>query len=425
MQVSPGKILCIRLWNKSFRVWETKEKLYKHYIAGCGIGVKILHDMTGPNTDTLGAYNPIVWMTGPLTFSEAISPNRYHVVSRSPLTGKIEGSSADGLFGAALKKAGWNGLVVTGVSDTPVSIVIKDDDVRIVPAEDIWGKDTLSVDEQMKKQYGKECEVSCIGRAGESLISIAGIASGAGNLRMAGRGGLGAVMGSKKLKAVVVTGTRYLEVGNKAVPNIPKDATVNKNYFCASCYMDCRRNPEMLSEKLSNSSNFEANNEILKLMRDSTMVKDSESIKKAVGMCSLYGIDAIDAAAVIFIAMECYEKGFLTVDDLDGIKAEWGNGDALVALTNKICKAEGIGELLGHGVAFVLRRVTGAAMLGFNVKGLSDGYSKIQKDIDGNKDKYYKYFLDRLKNRNDFEKSRKKSETVDFASRTACINDAL
>lgn len=456
MQAIWNKILCIRLWNKSFKVWETKEKLYRQYIGGCGVGIKILHDMTGAKTDALGAYNPIVWMTGAVTLTESISFERYHVISRSPLTGKISASSAGGLFGTALKKAGWDGLVVTGVSDVPVSIIIKDDKVEFVSADTIWGKDTLYVEEYMKKQYGEECGVSSIGPSGENLIPLAGIASLVGNSRMAGRGGLGAVMGSKRLKAIVVSGSQKIEVANKtklanlnkkisskvrennisrnassyksvndSAENTAKEAVLNKNFFCLSCSMECDRNSKLLHGVSEKNIEFGLDQESMKLMGDSCMVKDSESINKAADLCNRYGIDVIDAATVIAVAMKCYEKGFLTVNDLGGIEAELGNGTAFVALTEKICKGEGIGKLLGKGAALAIRRIPGAEMLGFPVEGLSVGYNKNQNAVKGNSDEYYNYFMSRLKNRDNYEKSRKKDKTYDFSSTLECIIDSL
>ncbi len=430
-----------------------EEELYRQYIGGSGLGIKILHDMTNEQTDPLGAYNPIIWMTGALTCTDTVSSERYHVISRSPLTKKISESSAGGLFGTTLKKSGYDGIIVTGTSDVPVSIVVDGDNVEFLPADDIWGKDIYTVDSYFNEKYGADCGISSIGPAGEKQILIAGIASGLQNARMAGRSGLGAVMGSKKLKTIVIKDNKNINfkianestfkqlqnklnlknknklsdtgIANRTLTEISRNNAANKNYYCASCYMECARNSDNLFGKWGKNSNFGLEYEAMSLMGNICMIEDISSIEKAAKLCNQNGLDVIDVASSIAIAMKCYEMGYLTETDLDGIKAEWGNGNAFVELTEKICNNEGIGRLLGNGAAFAVRRIAGAGMLGLHVKGLAVGYNKTQQLAKRDKDKYYKYFYDRLKKRNKYENARKAMETHSYSAEITEILNSL
>jgi len=430
-----------------------EEELYRQYIGGSGLGIKILHDMTSEQTNPLGAYNPIIWMTGALTCTETVSSERYHIIARSPLTRKISESSAGGQFGTTLKKSGYDGIIITGTSDVPISILIDSDKVEFLPADDIWGKDTYAVDNYFHEKYGADSGITSIGPAGEKLIPIAGIASGLQNSRMAGRSGLGAVMGSKRIKAIVIkdnknndikiannsnfkelqsklslknkTKSSVAGIANGALAEASRNSALNKNYYCASCFMECTRNSDNLFGKWGKNSNFGLEYEAMSLMGNICMIEDINAIEKAADLCNRNGLDVVDVASSIAIAMKCYEMGYLTEADLEGIKAEWGSGDAFVKLTEKICTAEGIGKLLGNGAAFAIRRIGGAGMLGLHVKGLAVGYNKTQQLAKRDKDKYYKYFYDRLKKRNKYENARKAMETHSYSAEITEILNSL
>lgn len=400
-----GRILYIDLSDSTITTITPDERLYRDYIGGSGIGARLLFDMTGPETDPLGPDNPIIWMTGPFTGTKVPTSGRHEITSRSPLTGIFGESDAGGRFGTALKRSGWDGLIVKGISDKPAIIVIKDENVTIEPAVDLWGKDTFYTDEHLKEWFGPSCETSCIGIAGEKMVPISCIGHDGENARMSGRCGFGAVMGSKRLKAVAAMGSRDTEIADparlmvqqkKMVPllvekmkgmnllgtaggtaaaekmgdlpvqnwrrgnwpdaekitgQVMADTILKKNYYCASCPIGCGRDVEIKSGRWAGVKGAGPEYETLGLMGGSCLVNDLEAITYAADLCNRHGVDTIEAGSAVAMAMECFEKRFLSLDELDGISAEWGSAEALVALTEKICRAEGVGKLLGLGVA--------------------------------------------------------------------------
>ena len=420
-----GRILSIDLSESAITAITPDERLYRDYLGGSGIGARLLFDMTGPETDPLGPDNPIIWMTGPFTGTKVPTSGRHEITSKSPLTGIFGESDAGGRFGTALKRSGWDGLIVKGRSDKPVIIVIREDNVTIEPAGDLWGKDTFCTDEQMKERFGPSCETSCIGVAGERLVPISCIGHDGENARMSGRCGFGAVMGSKKLKAVAVIGNMETEIADpkrlmaqqkKMVPIIVEktkgmhllgtaggtaaaekmgdfpvqnwrrgnwpdaekitgqvmaDTILTKNYYCASCPIGCGRDVEIKSGRWAGVKGAGPEYETLGLMGGSCLVNDLEAITYAADLCNRHGVDTIEAGSAVAMAMECFEKGFLSPDELDGISAEWGSAEALVALTEKICMAEGAGKLLGLGVAGMAKKIPGAESFAIHVKGLT------------------------------------------------------
>jgi len=420
-----GKILFVDLTEGSIKSIAPEISLYRKYIGGSGIGVRILFDMTEPETNPLGPDNPIIWMTGPFTGTKVPTSGRHEITSKSPLTGIFGESDAGGRFGTALKRSGWDGLIVKGISDRPVIIVIKDDGAIIVPADELWGQDTFFTDTYLKERFGPSCETSCIGIAGEKMVPISSISHDGENARMCGRCGLGAVMGSKRLKAVAAVGSKDTEIkypdrlmaqqkkmipilvetlkgmhllgtaggtaaaekaGDMPIQNwirgnwpdaekisgqVMADTILKKSYYCASCPIGCGRDVEIESGRWAGVKGAGPEYETLGLMGGSCLVNDIEAITYAADLCNRHGVDTIEAGSAIAMAMECFEKGFLSLDELDGINAEWGNAEALVALTEKICKADGVGKLLGLGVAGMAARMPGTEDFAVHVKGLS------------------------------------------------------
>ena len=186
-----GKILIADLSRGTFEAWEPDESLYRNYIGGSGFGARLLFDMSGPKTDPLGPDNVLIWMTGPFTATKVPMSGRHQIISKSPLTGIFGEGDVGGRFGTALKKTGWDGVIVKGISEEPVNLLIIDDKICLEPAGELWGRDTFYVDKRMKERFGKTCETSCIGEAGERLLPISGIAhdgEGVGRPAAAGAG---------------------------------------------------------------------------------------------------------------------------------------------------------------------------------------------------------------------------------------------
>ncbi|MGP8320338.1 MAG: aldehyde ferredoxin oxidoreductase family protein [Methanosarcinaceae archaeon] len=205
-----GRTITVDLGNRSILESKTDLKTAKEYIGGRGMGVKILYDMAAPTIDPLSPENPLILTTGPLTGTPAPMSGRHSITTKSPLTGTIFDSSAGGFFGKEMKFAGVDALIITGKADAPVYLQIDDEDVDIVPATHLWGMNIRETTNTLKS-YGF---VSCIGKAGERQVGIANIMND--YVHACGRGGLGAVAGSKNLKAIVVKGSNKPEIANKA-----------------------------------------------------------------------------------------------------------------------------------------------------------------------------------------------------------------
>lgn len=420
-----GKILLADLSKKTFETYEPEESLYRLYLGGSGIGARLLFDMTGPETDPLGADNVLIWITGPFTSTRIPMSGRHEIVSKSPLTGIYGEGDVGGRFGSALKKSGWDGIIVKGIADEPVNLLIIDGEFSIEPAGALWGRDAFYVDEYMKERFGRDCETSCIGPSGEKMLPISCIVHDGENARMVGRCGLGAVMGSKRLKCAAVRGNKEIEIaspgmlmskqkevvpvmlekmkgmkllgtaggaaGAEKMGDMPvknwlrgdwpaaekisgqklADTILRKNYYCGACPVGCGRDVEIKDGRWAGVSGAGPEYETLGMLGGACMVEDLEAIVYAADLCNRYGIDTIETGSAIAMAMECYEKGILTAEDFDGIKAEWGDAEAMVALTEKACKGEGIGRLLSLGVSGMAKAIEGTETYAIHVKGLA------------------------------------------------------
>jgi len=207
-----GKILRVNLSSKEIRQWRVDEALLRRFIGGSGLAAKILFDETGPGVRPFDPENLLIFMTGPVTATKVPLSGRYQVVSKSPLTGIYGESDSGGSWGPELKKAGFDGIIISGQASKPVYLWISDGHAEIREAGHLWGMDTYETDEAVKEETDEKAVVSCIGPAGERLARIAGIINDGKHGRAAARCGLGAVMGSKRLKAISVRGTGTIEV---------------------------------------------------------------------------------------------------------------------------------------------------------------------------------------------------------------------
>jgi len=201
-----NKILEVDLTSGKWKTFSLAKETQLNYLGGSGIGAKILYERTDGFSDPLGPENPIIFMTGPFAGTKVPTSGRHQIVSKSPLTGIFGEGDAGGTWGTTLKKAGYDGVVVTGASKVPVGIVIDGAKVEIARLENLWGKDSFETDALLKERYGQDFSVACIGPSGERLIRCSCIVHDGNNARVVGRCGLGAVMGSKKLKAIAVRG---------------------------------------------------------------------------------------------------------------------------------------------------------------------------------------------------------------------------
>ena len=208
-----GKLLIVDLSAGRLTDEPLDEELQRNFLGGYGMGARLIYDRQPAGVDPLSPANHLGFLTGPLTGTPAIVGSRYTVVGKSPLTGTWGDANSGGYFGPNLKFAGYDGVIVTGASARPIYVLIEDGEASLQDASHLWGKSTLETRDAIKAAHGKATEEACIGPAGENLSLIAGVINDYG--RAAGRSGLGSVMGSKKLKAIVVRGTQRVPLADQ------------------------------------------------------------------------------------------------------------------------------------------------------------------------------------------------------------------
>lgn len=420
-----GRILRVDLTKKKITDEPLKLEWARKYIGGKGLGARYLFDLLRPGTDPLSPDNPFIIMTGPLTGTLAPAAAKYCVVTKSPLTGIWLDSHAGGYFGPELKCAGRDGVIITGRAEEPAYLYIEDGVAKIKNAKRIWGATTSETDTMIKEELeDTTVKVMCIGPAGERLIRIANVAS---CFRQHGRGGAGAVLGSKNLKAVAVRGSggvsvaypeeflkAYSEVIEKDIygdPNsefgrkwgtpsilwwsqeagtlptrnfqdgwfegaskIDADAVLkmtNKRHACYQCPVGCGNYVVVPSGPYAGTEVDGPEYETLVFLGSNVGVDRLDAIAKAHLLCDELGLDGISTGATIAFAMECYERGILTSKETEGIELTFGNHEALLTMIEKIGNREGLGKILAEGSARAAKTIgKGSERYAVHVKGL-------------------------------------------------------
>lgn len=398
-----GKILRVDLTRQTCTEEPLSPETAKNYIGGRGLGIYYLSKEADPNVDPLSPENPMIMATGPLTGTGAPTGARYMVMTKSPLTGAVTCSNSGGMFPTEFKKAGYDAVIFSGKSEQPVYLWIENGVAEIRDAGHLWGKNTHETTEMLLKETDKRARVACIGPAGENRVLFASIMND--KHRAAGRSGVGAVMGSKNLKAVVVRGKGRIQLADKerfkafnkeildifqeGVKETPLGLTVNgtagvvmatqnfgvlptknwqqgtfdnwekidgqqltkqflkKNSACYGCPIGCGRLTKV------DLPGFEGEGEgpeyeTLYAMGSNCMIDNLAAILKANYICNEMGMDTITMGATLGCAMELYDKGYLPEDEI-GHPLNWGDADALVELTRKTALREGFGDLLAQG----------------------------------------------------------------------------
>lgn len=420
-----GKILQVNLTDGATTVESLNEKYMKQFIGGAGLGVRVLYDMIDSGTDPLGPENPLIFMTGPFTGTAVPTSGKSTFCSRSPKTGLLGYSTVGGHFGADLKFAGYDGIVIKGVSKKPCYLLIEDLDVEIRDAQHLWGKDTEQVWDTLKDETGhRVVGIARIGIAGENLVKYASII--VDHHRAAGRTGLGAVMGSKKLKAIAVHGSDrrvpvayeeelvkyatelntdskedptfrmysdlgtsgytdmaslmygsfpagYYTVGDFDTYNLSgttvKETILVGKTACFRCPIGCGRIVEIPEGKYKMKKFAGPEYEVTGTMGSLLLNNNVEAVAYANMILDLYGIDTISGGNTIAFAYYLFKEGKITAKDLDGISPEWGEVDSAIALMEKIAKREGIGDVMAEGSLQFGERF-GVAELAVQVNGL-------------------------------------------------------
>ncbi|MFH1479933.1 MAG: aldehyde ferredoxin oxidoreductase family protein [Pseudomonadota bacterium] len=411
-----------------FRPLEKKDT--EEFVGGASLGAAYLARLTGSDTDPLGPDNPLIFMTGPLTASRVPASSRHEVISLSPLTGIYGESNCGGSFGWQLKRAGFDGLVITGASEKPVVLVIDPDRITFRDGEDLWGTDVFTADERLRAEIDPKGVTALIGPAGEHLVKVASISHDGRHTRSAGRCGMGAVMGSKKLKGLIVTsrgntetqvadpeglrssvrqslklikerlgafgqmGTpggviNYDRLGNLPINNwrmaqntplaekttgtVMKDTIWVGRSGCKFCPIYCGRLVRNTQGPFALDGVQEGPEyETMAAFGSLCMNDNFPAIAKANELCNRLGLDTISTGSIIAFAMECREKGLLSEGDLDGIDLAFGKPEGMLEMVRRIAFRQGeLANLLAEGTRKASRAIgRGAEEYAVHVKGL-------------------------------------------------------
>jgi len=415
-----GTILRVNLTDGSIGKEALDLELAKKFVGGRGLGTYILSQEIDPAIEPLSAENKLIFATGPLTGSQAPTSARYMVVTKSPLSGTVASSNSGGFWGPELKKAGIDLIIVEGKAAKPCYLSINDETVELRSAEKYWGKLVGETTDLLTEEAGDpKVRIVTIGPAGEKMSMLACILND--KYRAAGRSGVGAVMGSKNLKAIVVRGTGKVEpadaektketlksalekikandVTAKGLPTYGTSILVNvinesgiyptdnfqrsyfetadktsgetlaekylvKNIACFRCPIACGRLTK-LDDVVSEGPEYET----IWAYGADCGVDDLPSIIRANNWCNQYGLDTISAGATIACAMELFQKGIIKPDEVDGPALEFGSGEAIVEWTRKMGAGEGFGAKLALG-SYRLAELYGVPELSMSVKKL-------------------------------------------------------
>jgi aldehyde:ferredoxin oxidoreductase len=411
-----GRFLWVDLSNGSIEIEDVDEDLLHDFVGGYGIAARIYFDRMSSGIDPLGPENILGFTTGPLTGTPAQTGTRWTVTCKSPLTGGWGDANGSGSFGMRLKASGFDAIFVKGQSPEPVFLYVENNHAEIRSAEHLWGRDTYEVDDWVKEQYGKDAEAACIGPSGEACSLVAAVIHAKG--RAAGRSGVGAVMGSKRLKAVVVKGDRtagiahpeqlkslrlkyarqmntgtgfsvkykttgtpggtsgYLVIGDVPTKNWqlstkhsppPEAYSFDELLKHRESKMHCWRCPlgcwgtsiieEGVEKRVVNQPEYETEGAFGPNLLNGDML----SLIKANDICNRYGLDTISAGSCLGFAFECYEKGLITKEDTGGLALEWGNPKTILELLEKVARREDLGAVLADGVMRAAQQIGGGS----------------------------------------------------------------
>ena len=406
-----GKMLAIDLKTHTTTVEKTDLAAAKKFIGAKGLGAKILFDKLPKGTDPLSPENILMFTTGPLTGTRTQTSGRGTVVTKSPQTNLFLDSHFGGSFAAEMKKAGWDFIILNGRSKTPVYIVIKDDSVEFKDASKLWGEECLSIHNWLQKTEGK-AKTAVIGPAGENLVKFSAIT--VDGHRHAGRGGPGAVMGSKNLKAIAITGsgkvplhdseafhvkakevlkkiqendfvpirrkygtpywvkpvndwgfipTRnyqegYFEYGDAINADTMQKRIVDGSGACYNCVIACWNKSSIKSGPYKGISLVGPEYETLALMGSNLGIESVEDVAFLNERCNELGMDTISLGGVLGFAVEAYEKKALSIDDLAGNNIGWGKTEELSKLIHDIAYRNGkAGDVLAEGVRLAAEKL--------------------------------------------------------------------
>jgi len=418
-----GRLIRLNLTTGKSQVEEIPRKWLKDYLGGRGLGVKYLYEELKPGVEPLSADNKVIMMMGPLGATTAMSVSRTALVTKSPLTGAVAKSIMGGSFGAFLKFAGYDGIIVEGESKKPVYLHIDKEGIHLLDAAGLWGLDTQQTHQKLREKHGKATQVACIGPAGEKLVRYAVLIS---DLRVGGRTGVGTVLGAKKIKGFAVNssgplslhdpdgfkkltkeiieglktspgrikmsdfGTSYLtlslekdgifpvknfqeghlegieKIGDEALASIK-----TKNDGCYGCMTKCGQVREVSGGTYDGAVSEGPDYETIWSLGGNLANTDIGALIAADSLCDRLGMDTVSAGNSIGFAYELYQRGIITKKDTGGLELNWGDPAPMMVLLEQIGSREGFGKLLGEGTKRAAAQIgKGAEDYAIQVKGL-------------------------------------------------------
>lgn len=417
-----GRALIVNLTRRTSRWQKLDADVLRRFIGGTGLGAYLLYEHCPPGIEPLSPDNPLIFVTSPLVGSRLTTSSKFAVLTKSPLTGFIGDSLSSSFMATELKKTGCDALIITGRSENPCLLSIDDGEVDFLDGSELMGLSTSETERAVKERLGYRRRVACIGPAGENLVRFASITNDGG--RQAARTGPGAVMGSKNLKAIAVKGTQSVPVyDNDALNEIGSDLTRRslgpatekyrtlgtmanvsvfnslgtlptrnfqqstfdgaegvsaeqfhesnfvKNAHCANCTIGCEKILVTSDEGEKKQGRMEYESAFA--LGPLVGVADGNMVIRASTLCDELGMDTISVGATIAWAMECFERGILTVEDTGGIDLRFGSGEELIECIGFIAEREGVGDLLAEGSLRASRIVgQGSDAWAMQVKGL-------------------------------------------------------
>ncbi len=418
-------MLIVDLEKSKVQKKQLDQSYIEDFLGGRGWAIKYLYDNLEKGVDPLGPNNILVVSLGPLTGTLAPSSARYTIASKSPLTGGIGYANSGGHFAPELAYAGYDAIFIHGRAKSPVYLYIRDDKVEIKDASHLWGKDTWETDELLRKEYSDNFQILSIGQGGENLVRYAAILN---NLsRAAARTGVGAVMGSKNLKAIAVKGSGAVKIAEPKAFDEFIDETLQKIYddpaypslsyygtaflvdlayisgglatrnnqtgifedyesisaetfdeefrikseSCFACPIHCGKYSKVETGKYAGTKGGSPEYETIVCFGSKCGIGDLSVIIKANELANRYGLDTISLGDSIAFVMEAFQKGMLTKEDTDGLEVVWGNEDALISLIEKVAFREGFGNDLAEGTKKLSEKIgKGSEKFAHHIKGM-------------------------------------------------------
>jgi len=419
-----GKILHVNLTTGEIAREELEESYARAFVGGSGLAARYIYDLTDSGTDPLGPENPLVFMTGPLVGTQAPSCGRYVICARSPQTGLWGESNVGGFVGPHLRFAGYDGVLFSGRASKPVYLVVQDGEAELRDASSLWGLGVYQTQEAIKEELGAgSLRVACIGPAGENRVKFASIIADRG--RAAGRSGMGAVMGSKQLKAVVCHGTGsipladreafdaiareilglveedvstqvlhqtgtagsanlcsmlgnmptryftqgYLETVDQISGSTMAETVLVGTSGCYGCAVQCGREVEIAEGRYRLGQTDGPEYETVGALGSLLLIEDLEAVCFLNHLCNSHGLDTISMGVTLGLAFLLYEQGIISDRETGGIALRWGDPEPVIRMIEKTARREGFGDLLAEGSLALARRYD-AEELAAQVNGL-------------------------------------------------------